>query len=574
VAIVGHQYSNDVSSTIYHEYLHSVLNSNQANLPLWLNEGFAELYSTFFVEDSVANIGYPIGNHIAWLRDHPLIPLAELVAIDRDSPDYHTGHRRGAFYAQSWALTHMLVMGSTDGKNRATTYADLLRSGVDGETAFQRAMGGTYSEIEIKLKDYVRGRKFSYSKLPLSGAITATSTVTEMSYPEVLCRLGNLLVALGADRSANAARHFEVALEIDPRCGQAVAGLGRLDELAGRTEAALARYERAAELAPDDFMVSFLLGDALYRQHDNAATAAEKKDLANRARKALRRAAVLHPSFAEAWVLLGHTYTWDTEPDEIGIKAMEHAHRLLPKRGDIGYNLTLLYLRSNRLQDARQAVARMKAAGVDTSTVHSAEQLVDQLEECENETNRRIRLANEAGAEVSDLAELQALQAREAEARRRFTDRYNEAVALINAGTTAEGLANLEELAADAPTDGDAAAARALLLRTRAFINVQTKVEEAQTAANSGRLEAAIEIVEPLVQQAPEEAQAAQLREFLAKLHAYRKFQTQYNEAVDLVNRGDFESAVAILENLAASAPSAQMAALAKQLLEESRNGR
>jgi hypothetical protein len=282
----------------------------------------------------------------------------------------------------------------------------------------------------------------------------------------------------------------------------------------------------------------------------------------------------LHPSFAEAWVLLGHTYTWDTEPDEIGIKAMEHAHRLLPKRGDIGYNLTLLYLRSNRLQDARQAVARMKAAGVDTSTVHSAEQLVDQLEECENETNRRIRLANEAGAEVSDLAELQALQAREAEARRRFTDRYNEAVALINAGTTAEGLANLEELAADAPTDGDAAAARALLLRTRAFINVQTKVEEAQTAANSGRLEAAIEIVEPLVQQAPEEAQAAQLREFLAKLHAYRKFQTQYNEAVDLVNRGDFESAVAILENLAASAPSAQMAALAKQLLEESRNGR
>ena len=94
VAIVGNQYTSDVSSTIYHEYLHYVLSTNQAELPLWMNEGLAELYSTFSVEDGLAKIGYPIGNHLAWVQKNPLIPLPELISMDRNSPDYNEGQRR------------------------------------------------------------------------------------------------------------------------------------------------------------------------------------------------------------------------------------------------------------------------------------------------------------------------------------------------------------------------------------------------------------------------------------------------------------------------------------------------
>ena len=77
---------------------------NRPDLPLWLNEGLAELYSSFQLRGKKAAIGRPIDSHIHWLRDHALIPVGELFAIDHSSKDYNEGSRRGVFYAQSWAL--------------------------------------------------------------------------------------------------------------------------------------------------------------------------------------------------------------------------------------------------------------------------------------------------------------------------------------------------------------------------------------------------------------------------------------------------------------------------------------
>jgi tetratricopeptide (TPR) repeat protein len=569
VAIVGHQYSTDVSSIIYHEYLHYVLNANQAELPLWMNEGLAELYSSFYIEDGVASIGYPIGNHLVWLRNNSLIPLSELITIDKDSPEYNEGHRRGVFYAQSWALTHMLVMGKSEGQSRATVYADLLQQGVDPDKAFQEALGGTTKEIEKELNRYVRGKKFSYSKLPVNSAFVDALKVTEMTYPEVLYRLGSLLTDLGPERHDFAARHFRESLAYDEGFGPSIAGLGRIDELAGRNEAALARYERAAELAPDDYLVNFLLGSILFQKYGDAKTTDEKSDLANRTRSALRRAAVFRPSFAEAWSMLGTTYTWDSEPDDMGIKAMEHAHRLLPKRGDVGYNLTLLYYRRDRLEDALEVVSRMRAAGVDENMVRAAEDLTDSLETRRADTFLRIHQAGAGGAAAENAAELEAQQVQDSAERRDFTDRYNEVVSLINAGKIAEGITILETLVNDAPSEGHSATARALLVQTRAFDSFRDRAEKAQTLANSGEIEAAIEILEPLVERAPDEIQADQIRQFLAKLHAYRDFQKHYNEAVDLVNRGDFEDAIAILEPLVTSSPTPQLTAMAERLLND-----
>ncbi len=569
VAIVGNQYSRDVSSIIYHEYLHYVLNTNQAELPLWLNEGLAELYSTFDVEDGLASIGYPIGSHLRWLRNNPLIPMAELIAIDHDSPTYNEGHRRGVFYAQSWALTHMLVMGSNESPSRATVYADLLRQGIDDEDAFHRAMGGTYKEIEKELNHYVRGRKFSYSKLPVAELASNSSTVTEMTYPEVLTRLGGLLTALGPDRSDFASTHFAAALQIDENFGPAIAGLGRLDELAGRDQAALARYRRAAELAPDDFMINFLLGDALFMQYGNAESSEEKTALEAQARTALRRAAILRPSFAEAWAKLGYTYTRDIEPDDIGIKAMEHAHRLLPKRGDVAFNLTLLYIRRDRLEDAMEVVAHMKAAGIEKGIVRAAEELTKSHENRRAEALARANRSESGASGIGDATDGEIQQWPDSAERREFTARYNEAVSLINAGKTAEAITQLELLVEEAPSEDQALTAQGLLDQIRAYVSYRTQAEKALALSNSGEIEPAIEILEGLTDRAPDDIQEEEVRRFLAKLYAYRDFQKQYNEAADLVNAGDFSAAIAILEPLLELAPTAQLAAMAETLLKD-----
>jgi len=581
VAIVGNQYSTDVSSTIYHEYLHYLLRTNQAELPLWLNEGLAELYSTFDVEDGLASIGYPIPTHLGWLRNNTLIPLAELIAIDHDSPEYNEGHRRGVFYAQSWALTHMMIMEPGEGPNRASAYADLLRHGVDGDEAFQEALGGSYTEIEKELNRYVRGRKFSYSTVPVDIKIADSATVTEMSRPEVLTQLGNLLIGLGPDRADFAAEHFEAALLADPEYGPAMTGLGRLDELAGHDGSALARYERAAELASDHFLTQFLLGRALYTQFAGSSSPEDTAALASGARAALQRAVALRPSFAEAWAMLGTTYTFDDHPAEIGVDALEQAFGLLPERGDIGYNLVLLHVRRDERDEALEIVERMRAARVEESFILAAAELTLELEMRRADKLLSEGRVDEATAVLEGVGEVttdplrrqqvsdEIQRLRDSAATGAFNEKYDLAVQLINAGETADGISLLETLVDEASSPSHAATARTLLDRTRAYVAFRERADEAVTLANSGDIDAAIDILEPLVHRAPDSTQAADVRRFLDKLLAYREFQQRYNEAVDLVNGGDFDAAIAVLEPLVGKAPTPQLNTMADLLLKE-----
>jgi tetratricopeptide (TPR) repeat protein len=554
VAIVAHQYSKDVSSTVYHEYLHYILNTNRPGLPLWLNEGLAEFYSTFFIEDGVAKIGYPVGNHLAWLLEHPLIPIAELIAIDKDSPDYNEGVRRGAFYAQSWALTHMLILGEADGRARTAAYTGLLEQGVDRDEAFLKAFETSHKGLEEKLRKYIRSKKFGYANVPITEAAHDASTLTPMTYPDVLFRLGSLLTALGSERHAAAAEHFRTALEFDPNHGPSIAGLGRLDELAGRHDEALSRYRRAVELAPDDPMAHFHLGNLLCSDIAGAGSPGEKAALARSARAALKRAVVLRPSFGEAWAMLGTTYSWDQTETEMGIKALEHAQRLLPKRGDVGYNLAALYISRGRPEEAMTVIARMKAAGIDDGAVQAAEKLLpsEDPEPAQDATATVVEAVPTSTGRTSG-----------------FTERYNEAVGLVNAGKLKAAITMLEGLADGELTDGEAASTRALLVEVRAFSSFKARADEAVKLANAGEIDSAIAILEPLVDDAPDEVQTSEVRRMLGQLHDYRDFQEGYNRAVDLVNDGDFGAAAEILGPLVDKAPTPQLADMASTLLAE-----
>ncbi len=240
--------------------------------------------------------------------------------------------------------------------------AEWCQKGVGQDEAFQQALGGTYKEIEKELNHYVRGRKFSYSKIPVTAQAGGAPTITEMTYTEVLSRLGMPLTTLGPDRATYAAQHFAAALAMDKNYGPAIAGLGRLDELAGRTDTALVK---------------------------------------------------------------------------------------------------------------------------------------------------------------------------------------------------------------DAPSDNHAANAQSLLDKIRDFVSFRAQTDKAVAVSNSGDIDAAIEILEPLVDRAPEENQATEVRRFLTKLYSYRDFQAQYNRAVDLVNGGDFNGAIAILEPPIPTVPCPRLGSMAEALLKD-----
>src|SRR5215831_18219765 len=91
---------------VFHEYTHLLLRHNARFWPLWLNEGMAEIYSTFEVTgEHTVRIGKPIEHHLHLLAHSSLMPLKDLFTVAHDSPEYNERERQGVFYAESWLLT-------------------------------------------------------------------------------------------------------------------------------------------------------------------------------------------------------------------------------------------------------------------------------------------------------------------------------------------------------------------------------------------------------------------------------------------------------------------------------------
>ncbi len=105
----------DIDATHYHaavhEYTHLIVEHLKLNLPIWLNEGTADLYSTLEAEGKKTIVGKPIPEDVAILRSQQWLPLNTLFSVDHDSPYYNQRDKMQIFYAESWALTHMLTLG-------------------------------------------------------------------------------------------------------------------------------------------------------------------------------------------------------------------------------------------------------------------------------------------------------------------------------------------------------------------------------------------------------------------------------------------------------------------------------
>ncbi len=466
----------DAERIVYHEYLHDVLHNNYTRLPLWLDEGLAEYFSTFRITEGEARIGLPREEHIRWLRQNQLIPLRQLFAVDQQSPDYHEGVRQGVFYAESWALIHDLMLGNPARRPQLAQMAKLLEAGTPQAEAFARAFGGDYAGLEQELRVYVTHRVFSYEHAPLQGAAEAAATVTPLPAADALYRLGDLLLNAGEEQLPDAQEHFRAALAADPQQALANAGLGQIEEQAGRLREAQADYEKAvhlasqlppaAALAPHDAaLVHLLLGRSLLLQAGlgrSMEDAASQAELA-RAEAELTRAADLAPGLGEVWVDLGRARLARTPLPAGTVAAWETARRLLPTRADVALNLAVAYAAAGEREKAEATIGAARLAGARPADLDEVrEQLV------KADFNAGVVRAN--AGDLAGAAELMQRaasashdeafrrQAEETLARvrgagthKRFVDAYNRAVDLANQGETRKAIAELEALLAGTP---------------------------------------------------------------------------------------------------------------------------
>jgi Flp pilus assembly protein TadD len=246
-----------------------------------------------------------------------------------------------------------------------------------------------------------------------------------------------------------------------------MAGLGYLAEQTHRLDEARTWYEKAAKLAPDDFLVQYLYANNLIEDPG--------PDSLRQARAALSKAVQLRPDFGEAWARLGYTYqSEETLPAE-AVRAMETAYRLLPSRMDVAHNLAVVYARSGERGKAEALIEGVLAARGEAEMVESArEALLDEdyfraeeligkqkleealplLQQIRAKTARETRRANL----TARIGEIEA-----ALSFNRFVDRYNQAVTLANRGDFRGAVAILEPLVETTENPAQAEQARRLL---------------------------------------------------------------------------------------------------------------
>ena len=110
--IVMRSISPEYYPVAVHEFTHLLVKHTGADLPIWFNEGLAELYSTLKPAGKKVLVGEVIPGRFYYLQQHKWLSLEALTSADHNSPYYNERDRAGIFYSESWALMHMLNLSS------------------------------------------------------------------------------------------------------------------------------------------------------------------------------------------------------------------------------------------------------------------------------------------------------------------------------------------------------------------------------------------------------------------------------------------------------------------------------
>jgi tetratricopeptide (TPR) repeat protein len=140
-----------------HEYNHLVVRRAMFHFPIWLLEGFADLFSTLTPSSGKTAVGAAVEHDLQVLRTQPWLDIGALTSLDR--PGFESmmnaasGDRAHLFYAESWALAHMLYLGPGYAEDFPKFMAALNRGSTTAET-FQAVYGRSPAAVFADLKAY------------------------------------------------------------------------------------------------------------------------------------------------------------------------------------------------------------------------------------------------------------------------------------------------------------------------------------------------------------------------------------------------------------------------------------
>lgn len=368
--------------TIFHEYAHLLLRRNQHIWPLWLTEGMADIYATFEVTgDHAIRIGKPQATYLRLLASGPLMPLDELFAVTHDSPSYNERERQGIFYAESWLLTHYLMIGNGSRRAQFGQFNALLRQGQDFDQAFTNAFRNSFSGMQNEVAAYFKAGKFDSLNLGVRASLLAAQPMATrpLGSAEVCYTLGDELARIG--RGDGAEPLFNRAQKLAPASPLPLEGLALLAVERGDHVKALTQLKQSIDHGSKSFTVYYLYAQEKLTQTASAPDSYSHiaPDTAAEIRNELDISLKLMPDFGPAHHLLAFFELLQNENLAEAEAHLKRAMELEPENS--GYLLTLAQVQMAQRNPgaARLTLQQLRHPYIDGKLRAQAEALLNNM---------------------------------------------------------------------------------------------------------------------------------------------------------------------------------------------------
>jgi tetratricopeptide (TPR) repeat protein len=394
-------------SVIYHEYVHLLLDNTSGNVPTWFNEGLAEYYSAFNIEeDRKVHLGELIAYHLETLRSGKLYPMRQLFAVDNYSPEYNEGSKRGMFYAESWALVHYLILGKGGQRMpQLGKFIQLISANVPVDDAVQQAFQTDVESLQKEFKTYIEGHTFRMQIATFEHKIEFENEMAAAPLTEAEAQgyLGDLL--LHTHQLQDAEPRLQQALQLDPNLTMAQASLGIVKVRQGKIEAAKQDLEKAVAASSKNYLTHYYYAYVISREGMDSANMVHGYSAEDAAimRAELKKAIELKPDFPESYSLLAFVNMVTGEELDESINLLKRALALSPGRQDLVLHLAQIYMRQQKLDLAQQALEPLRSSK-DRQLQQQANTLLASLKSYEDRISQ-MNAARSSGSDVTIVEE-------------------------------------------------------------------------------------------------------------------------------------------------------------------------
>lgn len=272
------------SGILAHEYTHLVLHSIGMELPVWLAEGLSEVFSTVRISNSASLIGGDLPVRRAALQKDRWMPLSSLLSVDSAARlDRDTA---SIFYAESWALTDMLIFSPKYG-TRLPQLMGEMASRDKGAELLARVAGAPLAVLEADLHAWL---SHSYAPIPLPGISSLNLAIHSEPVSDFKYRLMMADLFLESGRLGEAETAYRALKAKEPANAEIHGALGLIALRQNKRDLARQEWKRSIDLGIRNPDICYRYAELAEDAHVPAAEI----------RAALSQALELEPGFDDA----------------------------------------------------------------------------------------------------------------------------------------------------------------------------------------------------------------------------------------------------------------------------------